>query len=330
MSRFFKIVVAFLCLIAMLTCAVACSNGEESSQSAEHDHDTYYTITFQSNGGTPIDSIKVKGGHHATEPTAPILENHIFCRWLLDGRPFFFDTKQIKEDITLEAQWIAADTLFGLSPVGEGFGITEIKQQLSLNKLVIPSVINGKTVVAILDNGCEMIHDGYADAIVFPETITSVGKKSFKGITATKLNFLGTINHIDESSFEGCETLTSLKLGTGLERIPFRAFVDCKALKTLDLPEGITVIEENAFEGCSSMLTIVMPSTLTTIENRAFESAALKTIFFKGTEAQFDAIEIADGNDKVLDAKVYYYSETEPTTQGDFWHYDKSNSPVTW
>ena len=326
MNKTLKRIFAVLCLCTTLLSLVACGGTSESSET----EDVYYTVTFNSNGGTPVESIKVKGGHHAHAPASPTLENHVFCRWTLNGSPYFFDVKEITQDTTLDALWIAADLLFALDPVEGGIGIKEIKQQLSLDTLVIPSVVNGKTVVSILDEGCLMVHDGYADLIVIPDTVTSVGKKAFKGITVTKLDFTGAISSLGESAFENCETLTSIKLGTGMEAIPFRCFNNCKALKTIDLPEGIKTIQENAFEDCSAMLTVVLPSTITAIENSAFDGASIKTIFFKGSEAQFDAVDIADGNDCMLDAKVYFYAAEKPTDDGLYWHYDKSGAPVTW
>ena len=78
------------------------------------------------------------------------------------------------------------------------------------------------------------------------------------------------------------------------------------------------------------MLTIVLPATLSTIEDSAFANCKdIKTIFFSGTEEQFDAIEIADSNEAITDANLYIYSETEPTDDGNYWHYE-GGSPAIW
>jgi hypothetical protein len=52
-------------------------------------------------------------------------------------------------------------------------------------------------------------------------------------------------------------------------------------------------------------------------------------VFFGGTEEQFDAIEIADSNEAITDANLYIYSESEPTDDGKYWHYE-GGSPVIW
>ena len=68
----------------------------------------------------------------------------------------------------------------------------------------------------------------------------------------------------------------------------------------------VTTVEENAFEGCSSMLTMVLPATLTTVEDSAFANCKnIKSIFFGGTEEQFDAISVADSNEALSRADLF-------------------------
>ena len=113
--------------------------------------------------------------------------------------------------------------------------------------------------------------------------------------------------------------------------IPFMAFFECSSLKTISIPEGVTTIEENAFEGCSSLVTVVLPASLESVEDSGFAyCSSLKTVFYKGTEEQLDAIEISDSNESLANAKVYFYSETEPTTSGRFWHYNDEGEIVEW
>jgi hypothetical protein len=124
--------------------------------------------------------------------------------------------------------------------------------------------------------------------------------------------------------------LKSVKLGRGVDKIPFMAFFECSSLPTINIPEGATVIEENAFEACTALRTAVLPSTLTSVQDSAFlNCTTLTSIFFAGTEDQFDAIKIADGNDALIGADVYFYSEEKPAEDGSYWHYEKGK-PVIW
>ena len=238
---------------------------------------------------------------------------------------------QITENVTLNAVWVAAIDLFSLEPDEQNTGllITSFKKQATFTTLKIPSVINGKTVVGIADGALSATHEGHAENIIIPETVVYIGEEAFAG-TSVSLVFNGKISYVGEGAFKSCTLLESITLEPGMESIPFMAFYECSALKTINLPEGIKTIDENAFEACTSMKTIVLPSTLTSVQDSAFlKCDALKSIFFAGTEEQFDALEILDGNDALIDASVYFYSETEPEDNGSYWHYEKGN-PVVW
>ena len=64
-----------------------------------------FTVTFDSDGGSPVESQTVNLNGTATEPEEPTKEGYTFNGWLLDDEPFDFSNK-ITEDITLVASWI--------------------------------------------------------------------------------------------------------------------------------------------------------------------------------------------------------------------------------
>ena len=63
-----------------------------------------YTVTFDSAGGTAVESQQVAYGSTATEPEEPTRSSYTFVGWLLDGARFSFATP-ITGDITLVADW---------------------------------------------------------------------------------------------------------------------------------------------------------------------------------------------------------------------------------
>lgn len=63
-----------------------------------------YTVTFNSDGGSAIDTQKVEEGKKVTIPTIPTKEGYNFVEWTLGGKSFDFDT-EITKDITLVAKW---------------------------------------------------------------------------------------------------------------------------------------------------------------------------------------------------------------------------------
>ena len=326
--KFIKLV-CLSCALATLFVFSACNGSGEGDETTG---EIYHTITFNTNGGSAIESIKVRDGQFASRPEDPTLDNYVFRRWERDGREWLFDSKKVTESMTLTALWVSAVELFETEPEenGDGLIITDFKKAASFSTLKIPSVINGKTVVGLADGAFANTSTDHAKLIVIPETIVSVGDEAFKDATIS-FDIKGALSSIGESAFVNCTLLETITLGEGLTSIPFMAFFNCSAISKIDIPEGVKVIDENAFEGCSSLVTIVLPSSLESVADSGFAyCSSLKTIFFKGTEDQFDALDISDGNDALIDAKVYFYSETEPQEDGQWWHYDVSGSPVIW
>ncbi|WP_169834459.1 InlB B-repeat-containing protein [Paenibacillus donghaensis] len=68
-----------------------------------------YTISFNSNGGLPVDSQNVTYSAFATEPKAPIKAGYTFAGWYVDSNlttKFNFTTTAITSDVTLFAKWL--------------------------------------------------------------------------------------------------------------------------------------------------------------------------------------------------------------------------------
>lgn len=79
------------------------------------------------------------------------------------------------------------------------------------------------------------------------------------------------------------------------------------------LGEGVTNV---AAYGISStgLKTLVVCAPVTLVVGNGITAANLETIYYKGTSADV-------GNLTTLGADIYYYSETEPTKAGNYWHY---------
>ena len=68
--------------------------------------DTYYTVTFDSNGGSDVSSKRVIEGGKVTEPDDPVREGYTFIGWFIDGTEYDFSSV-VRSNITLVAQWDA-------------------------------------------------------------------------------------------------------------------------------------------------------------------------------------------------------------------------------
>ena len=63
-----------------------------------------YTVSFDSNGGSDVDSQQVEYKDTASQPDNPTLDGYTFQGWTLDGDPYNFNTP-VTSSITLKALW---------------------------------------------------------------------------------------------------------------------------------------------------------------------------------------------------------------------------------
>ena len=88
-------------------------------------------------------------------------------------------------------------------------------------------------------------------------------------IEKAKIN--NQITTIDNNTFNGCVSLTSVNLPNTVTSIGYNAFYSCASLVNINLPNTITNINHNAFNGCSSLTNINL-SNVQEIQPGAFGS----------------------------------------------------------
>ncbi|MCD8232332.1 MAG: InlB B-repeat-containing protein [Clostridiales bacterium] len=68
---------------------------------------TYYTVTFESNGGTEVEAQMVAEGETATEPEEPTMDGYTFNDWCVDEEllTVYDFSAEVTADITLYASW---------------------------------------------------------------------------------------------------------------------------------------------------------------------------------------------------------------------------------
>ena len=68
-----------------------------------------HEVTFDSNGGSSVDTQEILHGEKVTEPNDPIRPGYTFEGWTYNGSPWVFYGYSVSEDITLTANWKAID-----------------------------------------------------------------------------------------------------------------------------------------------------------------------------------------------------------------------------
>ena len=91
------------------------------------------------------------------------------------------------------------------------------------------------------------------------------------------------------------------------------------------------MIAGGAFRNCENLREIVIPTSLKSVEFRAFDACtSLEKVFYLGSSASWNSIEIDTMYDRLHLAARYYYSNVRPNTQGGlYWRY-VNGKPTPW
>lgn len=103
------LILAIIIIIVSVFLVICLSENSKKSTTNNNDKeniklDEYYTITFETDGGSSIDSVVVKKGETLKKPVEPTKEGYSFINWQLDEEVYDFDLP-VSKDITLKAMW---------------------------------------------------------------------------------------------------------------------------------------------------------------------------------------------------------------------------------
>lgn len=86
-----------------------------------------------------------------------------------------------------------------------------------------------------------------------------------------------------------------------------------------------------AFSDCSSLTNVTIGTGVKSIGDYAFSyCSGLTSVYYKGTAEDWNKISV-DVLGYLTSATRYYYSENEPTEDGNYWHYGVDGvTPVKW
>ena len=122
------------------------------------------------------------------------------------------------------------------------------------------------------------------------------------GKNQTSFVFPNTVTSIARSSFRGCTKLQSVTLSESLTSVAGYAFNGCSNLKTINIPSSVTSIEDHTFDDCQNLKTIAIPATVTTIKEGAFASCGSLTVY---CETETKPAGWSTSGSSVLNSAVY-------------------------
>lgn len=173
------------------------------------------------------------------------------------------------------------------------------------------------TAIATLESGTDDNYPSYiikiTDKTLSSEQLSDIGT-AIKTLT-TKENYFAFINLDLSSATEITEIpdeafyylyLSGLILPDSLKNIGTKAFA-YNSFEEIVIPDSVEIIEAGAISFCLFLTEITLPASLTSIGASAFKGTALKTVYYKGTQAQWEILKTnisTTGNDKVTGAKI--------------------------
>lgn len=239
----------------------------------------------------------------------------------------------------------------GLTSIEIPKGITTIKSYTFKSCTSLTSVIIPDSVTTIEEYAFQTCN---FTSITIPNTVKSIGLGAFNGCTnmtsitipfvgrsakedETKTHFAyifgGDTNGQDDKGNNNTLTYSIKKVViTGGKTIAGGAFYNC-ALNSIIIQGGVETIGDGAFRDCSHLRSLVISTSVKSIgssicysKNSEFES-----VYYAGTNTQWENCinNIGKDNDEFNQATKYYYSESEPTTEGNYWHY-VDGVPTIW
>ncbi len=187
----------------------------------------------------------------------------------------------------------------------------------SLEKLTIPSTLRKFTLttfegVAKLENITVATENP-----IFHSAgnclINTAQKEIVLGSTKAVIPTDGSVTSIGAYSFYG-SSIKNITIPKQITTIGNHAFT-YSGLTEIVIPDGITTLSNNAFRLCTSLETVYIPSSVKSIEYYCFgDCNKLDSIYFCGTEDEWNTITVAEGNEPLGNVTVTYHKESEEYT----------------
>ena len=208
-------------------------------------------------------------------------------------------------------------------------GVTEISNQVfagcsDLTRIVIPDSVNSIGYGAflscvtlnevIIPNSVKSLGEGAFQgcnsikSLTIPNSVTSIGNHAFQGCTAIQTMIIpDSVVSFGKGVFQDCKKLYSVGLPGHIKSIPEKTFYNCYYLLSVTVPNTVTRIETGAFSYCYSLSHLNIPSTLKVIDDNTFtDCTKLATIYFAGSESEWNNVDIGLFNQNLMNADVYH------------------------
>ena len=128
--------------------------------------------------------------------------------------------------------------------------------------------------------------------------------------------------------YEGSSTkvkIASVYNDLPVTTIDANAFAGNITITNIVIPDSITTIGNNAFANCPSLVSMIIPSSVVNMGDNVFANSNVLVTIYCEVQTQPSGW-LEDWSSCKL---PYWYSESEPTTSGNYWRY-VNGEPTKW
>ncbi len=146
--------------------------------------------------------------------------------------------------------------------------------------------------------------------------VTAIGYRAFYECrNLTGITIPDSVTSIGGAAFYLCNSLTSINIPDSVTSIGSSAFTYCYDLTSISIPHGTTDLGYATFAYCTSLKSVLIPNSVTFIDGWAFKNCgSLETVYFGGTEKQWNEITIGADNTPLEEAKMVYLNQMRTKT----------------
>ena len=170
-------------------------------------------------------------------------------------------------------------------------------------------------------------------SITVPDSVKEIGNCAFTDCARlASFEMPDSVESTGTAVFERCLNMKTVKISSSLKVLRDHIFANCNALKHLEIPEGVETTEFAIVEYCDNLRSVTFPSTIKSLGNQTFfYNWGIDSFFLKISPEKWASILETYNNDYdgIDRPTVYYYSETEPASPGNFWRYVEG-VPTIW
>ncbi|MDE6293408.1 MAG: leucine-rich repeat protein [Clostridiales bacterium] len=146
---------------------------------------------------------------------------------------------------------------------------TDIYQSAFCGSGLVTAVIHAKEINSDAFRECKSLAN-----LTIGNEVEELGWEAFRDcVSLTEVVIPDSVTKVAQT-FNGCTSLKTVSIGTGLTEIPGGIFSGCYALKEVRFGDNITSIGVSAFKDCISLLSFTVPATVTSVDKKAFSGCS--------------------------------------------------------